>query len=172
MHDDTAAGQGRITIYGYDIHERPCQTAGDLVGSYADPDYNLLRRVGRTPVGRRRDGYEVSTVFLGYDMSFGRGARPLLYETMLLQRGWPAGNAPVCRYSTRADAERGHALYVSAAVTLLPVLRRGHRTSIRDCRRLRPGRVHAARQRRIRTAMRHVERRRRAAQRRQVTADA
>jgi hypothetical protein len=59
------------------------------------------RRVGDDTVGDVR----VSTVFLGLDHSFG-GGPPLLYETMVF--GGPLDGEQE-RYSTRAEAEAGHA---------------------------------------------------------------
>jgi hypothetical protein len=49
-------------------------------------------------------GVEVSTVFLGFDRSFGR-ATPLLFETMVF--GGPLDQEQE-RYSTWEEAEQGH----------------------------------------------------------------
>lgn len=63
------------------------------------------RRVARTQIGDA----DVSTVFLGLDHSSGRG-QPLLFETMVFggeQNGWQT------RYSTREEADAGHAAAVA-----------------------------------------------------------
>lgn len=59
------------------------------------------RRVALTTVG----DVEVSTVFLGLDHSFG-GDVPLLYETLVMGG---ACDGDITRYSTRQQAEDGHA---------------------------------------------------------------
>ena len=60
------------------------------------------RHVGEDFVGPIR----VSTVFLGLNHRFGPG-RPLLFETMLFADD-DYGDLACRRYSTWADAERGH----------------------------------------------------------------
>lgn len=65
------------------------------------------RHVARDKIGR----VSVSTVFLGLDHSFG-GGTPILWETMIFG-GEHDGYQE--RYSSRADALRGHA----SAVTLV-----------------------------------------------------
>lgn len=62
------------------------------------------RRVARTEVGNA----EVSTVFLA--MSYGRGGRPVLYETMVFGGHFDGEQE---RYYTRAEAEEGHKAMVS-----------------------------------------------------------
>lgn len=48
----------------------------------------------------------VSTVFLGVDHSFGRGSRPVVFETMVCRNGeWGEEQ----RYATWEEAEDGHA---------------------------------------------------------------
>jgi hypothetical protein len=59
------------------------------------------RRVAFTKV----NGYEVFTVFLGLDHSFG-GGRPLLFETMVFGEGPMQGQMD--RYSTLEEAMHGH----------------------------------------------------------------
>lgn len=63
------------------------------------------RRVKRTKVGDS----DVSTVFLGLDHQFGRGA-PLLFETMIFGG---ARDGDQFRYSTWDEAEDGHAKVVA-----------------------------------------------------------
>lgn len=76
------------------------------------------RIVAQTEVGR----YEVSTVFLGVDHGFGHTSRPVLWETMVFGRPYvhrktgvlmrsvvPRFIGGALRYSSRADAELGHA---------------------------------------------------------------
>lgn len=53
----------------------------------------------------------VSTVFLGLDHNF-TGGSPVLWETMIF--GGPHGEYQE-RYTSRADAERGHAVAVALA---------------------------------------------------------
>lgn len=55
------------------------------------------------------NGARVSTVFLGTDQGF-RG-RPLLYETMVFHDSWD--DLECMRYTTRAEAELGHAAMVA-----------------------------------------------------------
>lgn len=74
-----------------------------------------------------RDGYKVSTVFLGLDHSFG-GADPILYETMIFAPY--DGGGDMWRYSTRYDAKANHEAVVQAlwaeldqhAATTAPIL--------------------------------------------------
>lgn len=64
------------------------------------------RRIGRDDV----DGQDVSTVFLMHDHGWW-GGPPVLFETMIF--GGP--HDQFCdRYTTRADAEAGHARVVAA----------------------------------------------------------
>lgn len=60
------------------------------------------RRVGWDEVGP----YDVSTVFLGLDHSFGQG-RPVLYETIIFQRG-QSSDLWCERCSTWEEAEAMH----------------------------------------------------------------
>ena len=54
--------------------------------------------------------YFVSTVFLGLDHRFGRGGRPLLFETMVFQRRGHEENLNIQeRCSTWQEAEAQHA---------------------------------------------------------------
>jgi hypothetical protein len=66
------------------------------------------RVVAKTRIG---DDAEVSTIFLGLDHSFGSGP-PLIFETMVF--GGPLDQEQE-RYSTRAEAEAGHAALVERA---------------------------------------------------------
>lgn len=68
------------------------------------------RRVARTQITAEVD---VSTVFLGRDHSFGDDpGPPVLWETMVF--GGPL-NLDTERYTSRADAEAGHAAMVERA---------------------------------------------------------
>lgn len=58
------------------------------------------------------DGVEVSTVFLGIDHRLGPGA-PLLFETLIFGGEY---DETCRRYSTRAEAQAGHAAVVAALV--------------------------------------------------------
>lgn len=88
---------------------------GDLISfeewaaSLADLD---AKRVGLDVV----DGVEVSTVWLGIDHSFGVG-EPLIFETMLFCDDVDDSRHYACtRYSTEAQARRGHEDAVNAVV--------------------------------------------------------
>ena len=63
----------------------------------------------------------VSTVFLGIDHGFGRGA-PILWETMIFENGG-ALDQECWRYASRAEALAGHA----AALEQLRAARRARR---------------------------------------------
>ncbi len=69
------------------------------------------RMIDRTKVC----GYDVSTIFLGLDHSFGRGVEPILFETMVFGDGerenW------MWRYATLGEAKRGHYAVVEALRT-------------------------------------------------------
>jgi len=58
------------------------------------------RRVKKTKIGET----EISTVFLGLDLQYGKG-KPLIFETMIFG-GKLDGEAD--RYSTWEEAEKGH----------------------------------------------------------------
>ena len=53
-----------------------------------------------------RDGYRISTVWVGFDMSLGMGGPPLIFETMVF------GDSPLAedarKYSTEQEALAGH----------------------------------------------------------------
>ncbi len=51
---------------------------------------------------------KVSTVFLGLDHSFGRGAKPLLWETMIFSKKHKAFRDYQVRYFSLKDAKAGH----------------------------------------------------------------
>lgn len=75
---------------------------------FGDAQKNQLRVVARTDVSN----YEVSTVFLALDYSFG-GPEPILYETMVFAKGAKPGVSTnddgfFDRYSTREEALQGH----------------------------------------------------------------
>lgn len=75
----------------------------------AEADHNDWRRVDETELGAMG---RVSTVFLGQDHSFGSDdADPVLFESMVF--GGPYDQVIQERYSTRHEAEVGHALLVS-----------------------------------------------------------
>lgn len=70
------------------------------------------RHIGLTEVRVRGHDLEVSTVWLGLDHGW-LSDRPLIFETMVFE--WPR-RVPfmdlMCRYSTLAEAQRGHRLMV------------------------------------------------------------
>lgn len=65
-------------------------------------------RIGLDEVGN----YQVSTVWLGFDHSH-FGGRPVLWETMVFKDHQPR-DLYLERYTSRADAERGHRNIVKA----------------------------------------------------------
>lgn len=70
-------------------------------------------------------GQEVSTVFLGQDISHGRTKDPVLFETMVFPTDGPhlfAGFQD--RYSTRDQADRGHAILIARILQLVGGLAR------------------------------------------------
>lgn len=75
------------------------------------------KTIAKTWVG----AYEVSTVWLGIDMSFGwmgRDGHPLQFETMVFSRGGPARDLEQERYTSEADARLGHERYVQLVQAL------------------------------------------------------
>jgi hypothetical protein len=65
---------------------------------------NRKRRIlARTPV----KGYWVSTVFLALDHGFG-SAKPVLWETMVFEKGMGMGGLDCWRYDNPLDALKGH----------------------------------------------------------------
>lgn len=91
----------------YDRDGRPVddETADRLLG---DPEYRIL---AQTTVG----GYLVSTVWLGFDHSLGRGARaPVIFETMVFDQAGDEAEQPRVhvldcrRYCTEVEARAGH----------------------------------------------------------------
>lgn len=76
------------------------------------------RRVAKTPLWW--GGY-VSTVFLGLDNSFG-GGPPLIFETMVFYNR-SFSNIDLDRYSTEAEAIKGHAKMVSKWLNPFNVIR-------------------------------------------------
>lgn len=88
----------------YGLDDRPT-TQEDGLTLYSDAR-NAERQVGRTQVGDA----SVSTVHLVIDHSFGQGP-PLIYETMIFGGEHDEFQT---RYSTRSEAEAGHAAIVKA----------------------------------------------------------
>lgn len=75
---------------------------------YADP---AVWRVARSKVTDAADptkSFDVSTVWLGLDYSFGNGP-PVIFETMVFAEG-ESGERDSMRYSTRQQAKDGHVL--------------------------------------------------------------
>jgi hypothetical protein len=108
--------------YWYDRDGEPIETwdaAGNILleplGRINDllKDYDY-RKVAKTKV----DCYEVSTVWLGVDHSFGESEEPVIFETMVFVRDDDAHTAPYdewCwRYSSEEEALRGHGAVVAA----------------------------------------------------------
>lgn len=70
-----------------------------------DPETQEYRQVARTKIGAN----VVSTVWLGFDTSFGRAGRPLIFETLVLGPDGEEGQ----RYCTEAEALAGHEEFVT-----------------------------------------------------------
>jgi len=71
------------------------------------------RHIGLDYVRIRGRTYRVSTVWLGLDHSFWPGGRPLIFETMVFEDDDMGGfEGLMNRYSTLAEAERGHRMFV------------------------------------------------------------
>jgi len=66
--------------------------------------------VGQTEIG---PDVTVSTVFLGIDHGHGRSDKPVLWETMVFRSSEDGRSRPSWRYTSEADAKRGHELVVS-----------------------------------------------------------
>jgi len=73
-------------------------------------------------------GAEISTVFLGIDHSFGRGA-PVLYETMVF--GGPMDGEQQ-RYHSRSAALVGHAAMVTKVMAAFGAQNTGRRIRVRE----------------------------------------
>ncbi len=87
----------------YDWDGNPIDGVMEWAKKCEDPDY---KRVALDRVGDK----EVSTVWLGLDHNFGNGP-PLIFETMVFGDD---GEEDVRRYSTKDEAERGHARIVAS----------------------------------------------------------
>ncbi len=98
-----------MSWYTLDAEERPVRLFGE-------EQFSLMVMEVWPPLKDEIDGYEVSTVFLGLDHSFGDGygayGAPVLWETMIFERG--DGPHPIDlseyqeRYTSGDDARAGH----------------------------------------------------------------
>jgi hypothetical protein len=71
------------------------------------------KHIGLDYVRLRGRMYRVSTVWLGLDHSFWPGHGPLIFETMVFEDDdWGGFENLMDRYSTLAQAERGHRAFV------------------------------------------------------------
>jgi hypothetical protein len=78
------------------------------------------RHVGNTYLHARDHVLRVSTVWLGLDHSFWPRGKPLIFETMVFADGDYAGvDGLMSRYSTKAEAIKGHRHYVGVARAVL-----------------------------------------------------
>jgi len=78
---------------------------------------NNERRVIFTMIGRR---VHVSTIFIGLDHRWNNRGAPLIYETMIFAEGLKDLDAETFRYSTRAQAIRGHKIAIERVREFLP----------------------------------------------------
>jgi hypothetical protein len=101
-----------LGLYILDEHGSPvpCSSsdAWALWREHARRDGSLW--AGRDDVGR----FRISTVFLGLDHSFGVDGPPVLWETAIFDATSDDVEI-VRRYTSRADAEAGHAVAVAHA---------------------------------------------------------
>ncbi|WP_086846925.1 hypothetical protein [Amycolatopsis kentuckyensis] len=92
-------------------------TDGQFGVLISEADY---KRVARSTIMDAADPskvFEVSTVWLGIDHSFG-SELPIIFETMVFAEG--SSHDEQCdRYSTLADAERGHVEMVTVVAATL-----------------------------------------------------
>lgn len=85
-------------------------------GMFENCDYKRVARTTVTDAADPSKAYDVSTVWMGIDHSFGASA-PLIFETVIFGDG--AGELGTDRYSTEAQARDGHAaMVVSICATL------------------------------------------------------
>lgn len=85
---------------------------------FADRTYKIVEQ---TTVGP----YQVSTVWLGLDHSFGDFSKPMIFETMVFTSDSWEGRDPLLdlecrRYSTEEEARTGHAEYVTLLQATTP----------------------------------------------------
>lgn len=83
-------------------------------------EYTVIKDANRKGIG----GIHVSTVFLGIDHNFSQKGKPLLWETMVF--GGPLSEHGE-RYSSAADAKKGHKRWVEAAHGKRPAPSKGKR---------------------------------------------
>lgn len=55
-----------------------------------------------------KNGYFVSTVFLGLDHGFGRSKKPIVFETAVFPNKKNLRDVDLRRYATWTEAEKGH----------------------------------------------------------------
>jgi hypothetical protein len=92
----------------YDRQDNPI-TADEFGRLHDDCDYRVIEK---TPMVLGDSPFEVSTVWLGIDHSFGRGA-PVIFESLVL--GGPH-DGDCDRYTTEDAAREGHMRIVQALV--------------------------------------------------------
>lgn len=75
--------------------------------------FEHYRHIGLDYVRLRGRTFRVSTVWLGLDHNWRPNGRPLIFETMVFEEpGFAQFEDLMCRYSTLAEAQRGHRLMV------------------------------------------------------------
>lgn len=91
-------------------------------------EWSVLRKretYGRVAVTRFTDGYELSTVWLGFDHGFGMGAPPIIFESMLFAPEPHESYGHKFDRTSREDDEHGFARYATEQEAL-----HGHRTMV------------------------------------------
>lgn len=70
------------------------------------PEYQILDRTIITDAADPKKTFDVSTVWLGIDMSYGFGGPPIIFETMVFGEG--SHDEDCVRCATEAQAREGH----------------------------------------------------------------
>lgn len=84
----------------YNKQGKPLRTIDEFMQLFMDDSY---KRVALTKL----KDYSVSTVWLGFDRSFG-GGKPLIFETMVFLNDTSIAVDNAYRYATLKDAKAGH----------------------------------------------------------------
>ena len=97
------------------FRRNPDNTVTDMGRNWCIPDgeWSATQTVAKTKI----DAYEVSTVFLFLDHSYGDDATPILWETLVFGDGPWADEGR--RYNTYDEAVAGHEAYVTAITNSL-----------------------------------------------------
>lgn len=92
----------------YDRDGKPITQQQAAALSKDNPEYY---RVARTRVFAPDDletGWDISTVWLGFDHNYGRSGPPIIFETMVFALDSDGDEVEMQRYATLAEADQGH----------------------------------------------------------------